>query len=334
MAPSSSEQQVPEGLARLGEGIFLSSKPPPPPPSTARQLEEDAKGDHVVILFGWMAAQLRYVNKYATELYAGHTVLIVLGGPADFFSAATATSRPHLAPSLAPLVTALRAEGCLQAAADPYQPPASKSSSETAILKRAKLSSEGSRENRKVLCHVFSNGGCLQLWSLQKMLDKQGLQLNLLATAIDSAPSGFRPSLTDGVFAFTAHIKSRFLRAVMRPIAALVLILTSLVARLCGVQAWNLKAKEALLRGDLYLPGGVPKLFVYSRADKLVNWKGIESVIGEAEGLGQRVHKLFFEDSEHVRHLVSYKKEYVAALENLVKEATAAAPSAAGRATK
>ena len=238
----------------------------------------------LILIFGWMGGNIRYVKKYA-ELYEGHMVVITTGVTSDFIHAALAGHRTQLS-SLAPLVELLAAEGCL-------------------------------RKGRRTFIHLFSNGGCLRFWSLQQHLDAtQSKKIDIIGLVVDSAPTGSNTvRLTDGVTAFTASIQSPLVRWLARPLVAIALILLVSLTKLFGLRPWHLKASDALITDN-----HAPLLFIFSKADKLVGYKGIEHVINDFHAKGLQVEKLAFDDSEHVKHLMKYPNEYKSAVKRLLNK--------------
>lgn len=237
----------------------------------------------IVIIFGWMGGEIRYVKKYA-DLYEGHLVVIVTGDTSDFIRAAAAAGFQHVDNTLRPLMKLLTAEGCFAG-------------------------------SRRCFLHAFSNGGCLRLWGLQRTLySSKAKRLDVIGICIDSAPTGSgQKKLTDGVTAFTASIRSPFWRSVARPFVAACLIFLTFITTLLGVTPWHVKTKDALMYDK-----EAPKLFIFSKVDKLVNWQGIESVIEELKTRGHVVEKILFDDSEHVKHLIKHPSEYAEAVKRLL----------------
>jgi hypothetical protein len=258
----------------LSQGIFVR-----------RPVDESSSSLPIVIIFGWMGGDIRYVKKYA-DLYDGHMVVIVCGGSLDFIRPAASFGYRFSDGTLLPLTKLLASEGCF-----------------------------AGQSSRRCFIHLFSNGGCLRLWSLQQSLYSQkGRRLDVKGMVIDSAPTGGeQPRLTDGVTAFTAGIKNPLLRSLARPFFAIALVTLTLITRLLGITPWHLKARDTLIYDK------APKLFVYSKMDKMVNYRGIDRVIEEVKAKGHSVEKLFFEDSEHVKHLLKYPKEYSDAVKRLLE---------------
>ncbi|CAJ0633286.1 13560_t:CDS:2 [Entrophospora sp. SA101] len=61
-----------------------------------------------------------------------------------------------------------------------------------------------------------------------------------------------------------------------------------------------------------------PRLFIYSKADKLIPYKKIEDIIEKSKRSGFKTTTLRFEDSEHVRHWLTHKQEYEKTLDNFL----------------
>ncbi|KAJ3510688.1 hypothetical protein NLJ89_g4526 [Agrocybe chaxingu] len=128
------------GIVPIGKGIYLSRKP-----KDDIDVESEVAAPTVILLFGWMGAQLPHLLKYIKvydELYPQATK-IVIRSEASFFW----TIKKRKNAYLAPVVEALEALGCL---------PPRKSSS--ALVRNGTIDPVLPPPKPRVLVHVFSNG--------------------------------------------------------------------------------------------------------------------------------------------------------------------------------
>jgi pimeloyl-ACP methyl ester carboxylesterase len=176
-----------------------------------------------------------------------------------------------------------------------------------------------------LVIHAFSNAG---FWSTRALLDAlpPALRAEHRATILDSAP-GFPARVTPR---FTAKYASRamlpgLLAALrMRP-AHTHRWLTPPVAALLGL--WHLVAPAQVrfmgssLDAMRAAHARVPLLLVWGGQDELVPAAHVERFAADAAHAGVPVERLHFPDGRHVAHLVSHRREYLAAIADFLARA-------------
>ncbi|KAJ3416318.1 hypothetical protein HDV05_002258 [Chytridiales sp. JEL 0842] len=261
----------------------------------------------VVLLCGWMGGALRHVSKYA-QYYQdnGYDVIVALCTHEDTFSFKTASR------NLKPLIP---------------------------LLEEYKVLTSSPGDSR-VIVHVFSNGGCYMLNTLNMMLnngtipetpptpfqpkeeqeeskallkgDDMGTYQTLRTSAVilDSCPGKFH-RIHNNVRAFSTFVSTPWIRTYLwKPVLYILFaILMTLQRFRRRPPAVAIAAKNAV--STLHpLPG--PRLFLYSKADELVHWEDTKEWVDEArrEKGGMLVREKVWEDAEHVGIARRYRDEY------------------------
>ncbi|KAJ6509740.1 hypothetical protein DFH09DRAFT_999766 [Mycena vulgaris] len=259
-------------LQELGEDIHISY---------GNRTKTNSKGDpRVVIIFGWMDAPLRLVEKYATNHrlhWPSSDIIIVQSHPAFIWS-----SEKKRADILRPLASYLISTiYCL-----PRGPSGG------------------------ILLHVLSNGGGFQLVTLSKVLVssessvvRTGESIRL-ATILDSTPgTGEYSSLLATV---TTGVKSAGVRTILTiPVSMLYLALR---LRFVVMGEGNLFTRLHLgLQGEEILPLTVtqaPRVYIYSATDSMVPAESVEKHISvlrkSSHSFDIEVEK--FTGSQHILH--------------------------------
>lgn len=172
---------------------------------------------------------------------------------------------------------------------------------------RSIMGEDGGDSNRpEMLVHVFSNGGSTALKHLYELYAKSARQgespaLPSHVTIFDSAPGRFQWSRS--VTAFTmgvarSHFFVRlFVRVMAHLMSAVYWILTVPWGRAGFLErtwlAHNVKTKNSTEVGRTY---------VYSKEDKLVNYKDVEEHAAQAREQGYKVTLEEFQGTAHVAH--------------------------------
>jgi hypothetical protein len=118
--------------------------------------------------------------------------------------------------------------------------------------------------------------------------------------------------LTNFVRAFSALIKNPLMRFRMRAFLTLfysiwyaALTLQSLLYRLFFRRppAGLFEGMTKTILSPSLLPKSAPRVFIYSKSDKLVGWKDVEDFAGRCEWEGVKVVRERYERTGHVNHL-------------------------------
>ncbi|KAF5342473.1 hypothetical protein D9611_001265 [Ephemerocybe angulata] len=282
------------GLTAVANGVYV--KRPIHGDSNVPALEQPT----VIIIFGWADASLRHIAKYTRkydELYASATQIVVTCQSSTLFMPQIMLRR-----GLEPVVEILQAVGCLDGQKD--HPP-------------------------RILAHIFSDGGSSQMAVLSNMLQDQAKALGSFehssppcAVIFDSCPS-------NGGMAQAQKVLSMSIRnPVLYHLAIAVYSVQNLVdgtlKAVFGVQTFPEAALDALNRPSIlpWFSKASPRLYIYSKADRLVHYAGVEMHAGTGRKLGLDVRMVHFEDSPHIRHAVTDSARYWGAVRKLWEEAT------------
>ncbi|GAA5977917.1 hypothetical protein JCM5350_006266 [Sporobolomyces pararoseus] len=318
-------------LRPLSKSVFYLPAPPPPspspttssstsnPPSTATPRDDPS----LLVVFGWMDAQLRHVEKYLTsyrQLFPTSPILLLQSSQKGFYSS---KNQLETRKAFGPAVE---------------------------MIKNQQLQQEENKGKGGMLVHVFSNGGCMSLkWLNQELASSSSSLSNssisshsektpLLSTSTSPSPStktattyplsGTRAIIFDScpgkasllvtLRAFSAPIRNKFLKFGAMGFLAIFHSLISL---------YNLILRKPPILNRLYsylneptsLPP-VPRLYLYSKIDELIPYKDVEAHARQAEEeLGIKVKKEKFEKTSHVGHMRGDPERYWKSVEELWK---------------
>jgi len=295
---SLNEQVKQAGFVTVGEGVYLNTPPKDGDAMiTSDSVPEDGPDSHpdVILIFGWMGSSFRPLSHYAkgyANLYPGAAQIIVQSYPSYFWELPWTRDK-----RVAPVVEALKETGFL-------------------------TNSDAHIPRRKILTHIFSNGGALQATTLSSVLRKSGYhppaQANPARSAVffDSVP---------GVGNF-GTIKRAFTLAVPDPFwRALALLymysfiigegVTSFWLSPFGYPPPTLKRMKEALEEPAFLPWvsrGTPRTYVWSKGDEIVPWWEVKRHAARVREykVSERVRDEEFEGSAHVAHMVKDRKRY------------------------
>ncbi|KAM0789137.1 hypothetical protein ACM66B_003190 [Microbotryomycetes sp. NB124-2] len=280
-------------LIRLAKDVYLA-RPSPIVNAAAGSPSNSTGGPRLVVLLGWMDAQLKHLDKYVqgySNLYPQATVLVVQTHQTAFYS-----SSHKLKTNLKPVVEHIRQEFPL-VKAGPESP---------------------------VLVHTFSNGGCFGLSAINQLLldddqgsrtgqdtqERQGLLqggdeeddivtrgMPARAFVFDSCPGS--SSLKIMIRAFTAPIRNMWLKVPASGLVAIAFLVGKLV---CFIK----RQPDVLTRTAQYLNQSLPprpRLYLYSQTDLLIPARDVERHAADAKMRGVRdVDMHNFGKSMHVSH--------------------------------
>ncbi|CAE6537685.1 unnamed protein product [Rhizoctonia solani] len=246
-----------------------------------------AKAPPVILLFGWMDAQLQHLYKYTEQynkIYPGATQILVRTHQTHFWKSESANRA-----SVFPVIKLLRDAG---------------------------ISEHTTAEKSGLLVHTFSNGGALSQNTLARAI-AGSLPSNATTSALpaqafiyDSLPGILDLRIT--TMAFTALIRSPALRSLAKPVAGLIYILGSVWRHTFGLVFGQKEDMFAQLHRELneprLLPQNVPRTYIYSDVDEIIPSSSVEGhakkareLIGEGAG-SELVRLVKFEGSMHVAH--------------------------------
>ncbi|XP_038650160.1 transmembrane protein 53 [Scyliorhinus canicula] len=174
-------------------------------------------------------------------------------------------------------------------------------------------------EEHPILFHVFSNGGCMLYRHIVELLcnktETYFNKLNVVGTIFDSAPGN--RNLQGGIRALYTVLGSStnvFVKCIAIP--AFILFVFLKVVLYPVTQFISLSCYDAL-KVD---PSRWPQLFFYSKSDKIIPYKDIETMIKVRKLLDIQVQSVDFNTSQHVSHFREFPDEYSAKCIGFLKD--------------
>lgn len=137
------------------------------------------------------------------------------------------------------------------------------------------------------------------------------------ALVIDSSPSAgnFRTL----PLAFTIAIRNPVVLAIVGAFISLIHALRLSIYMVSGVETLGLAYPKMLLRPRVlpWTNSQTPRLYIFSKKDKLVPWKDIQQHVLAAKASGLNVRCEIFEESRHVAHMLYDPERYWASIQNV-----------------
>ncbi|RDW71200.1 hypothetical protein BP6252_07763 [Coleophoma cylindrospora] len=263
-----------EGFTRMNSTVYYYDPKSTTPTS---KLSEPS----IILLFPWMNAQVRHINKYVQaylSLYPTSKILVTMTDTIHVTISSTAACIARIQPVLEVLAA--------------RQP------------------------DEKVLLHSFSNGGATTVALVAKEYAKATQQpLPVTRMVLDSSPGkatyaatvrAFAVSLPDNIFArFFGHV-------LLHLFLGSYLVTNKLLGR---------ENPVAMVRRDLNNPALVslatPRLYIYSEGDQMVHWRYVEEHAREAEEKGYVARLERFGNTPHAGHLIGGADRYWSAVRGL-----------------
>ncbi|CAA7262229.1 unnamed protein product [Cyclocybe aegerita] len=281
----------PPKLQKLNSQLFLLEP--------GGHVPDSSPNPAVVLVFSWMDASLKNVQKYSDKLASLFpTSKIILSMMTSDFYWASQRSREE---SIRPILSVLRWEH------------------EHGTLRRG------------IFLHMMSNAGGIQLAVLRKLLAQSPLTLDYhppVALSLDSLPGD--NGLESALLSFAPQ--NPIFRFLSLPFLTTLYGIFYAFSRLRGDRPLFAEIREAVAAADTLpsiteapVPGttsSVPRLYVYSEADRVVLAKHVKRAIEEAIEKGYDVRVERFEKSAHVAHARADPERYWKAVEELWVRAT------------
>ncbi|KAG2132949.1 hypothetical protein DEU56DRAFT_889024 [Suillus clintonianus] len=263
-----------EGFSMIGTEVYL------------RDIREqgqdlDTTSPNVILIFGWMGAQFRHLRNYThayTKLYPNASQIVVRCNTDMLWTTISTRER-----RLMPVIDALEALHCLPSSSAQRRP--------------------------RILTHVFSNGGSLQVTCLSHMLQQKygsaSVQGPLTSALIlDSCPTITR--LKALKLALSAIVRNPIVRYIVLTFAHVMYFVRFGLSLLLGSQMMLVADVHTDMWNPCVLPWmGIhtPRLYLFSRKDKLILWQEVMHHAKTAKERGMDVRCELFEESEHVMHI-------------------------------
>ncbi|CAL1291013.1 unnamed protein product [Larinioides sclopetarius] len=165
-------------------------------------------------------------------------------------------------------------------------------------------------DKHPIFFHVFSNGGAtVYRYVSELMRKKHPNDFQIKGCIFDSCPAKVRASgfvratlaMTDG------SLVKRYMIAFVALVRAMILgvysaLLSFFTGKINYYLLWNALLEE---------PNICPQLFLFSKTDNVCCWDTIQEFADYRKKKGVDVKVVLFEESEHVKHLVKYRDEYL-----------------------
>lgn len=236
-------------------------------PSRALRTPHDPASPKLILLFGWLGARLRHVQKYATgyhQLYPSSPIIIVRSFHSD-----------------------LR----------PFSKFAQEFHSLTVLLQLHDV--DLTKAGNRVLIQSFSNGGCWSTSALINKLPSSGI-LRPQTMIFDSCPGRARYSVFIRAFIHAGNLT--FLgKLVYTPVITLVYFLYKFLCRIRGKDPFGERRREMLhhIRSNV-------RVYIYSKEDRLISYNDILTHAKQVRDYYQGHDTVICEEfigSDHVAHL-------------------------------
>lgn len=264
------------GFESLGNSLWLSQATSAEDLATTNPAN-DSIG--LVIVCAWMGAAPKHIAKYTAQhrlLFPAAQILVLQSEPLDVAWRSDNSQIKRFAPA-------------------------------RAIIRA--FTSEGTRGSQHILLHSFSNGGAQTACQLATQIRSEtGEVLPLRASILDSSPGG--ATLSRGVTAFAASLpKNGPLRWLGMALIYVALCSLLLSIWMMGKEGFFDQIRRRLNDPSLFDPKA-PRLYMYSKTDKLVAWQDVEDHAVNAKLADFDVRAELFDGSEHVAHAMSDKGRY------------------------
>jgi len=288
--PSHNSYMTGAGFITVGKHVYLRPGQRDVDISAAHTA---TKGPTVILIFGWMSAQLPHLHKYTqyySDVYPQATQILVRI-PAAFFLNTEKTNESLLAPA----VEELEAAGCIAP---------SKSGGFVDV-----------KEPPRILVHAFSNGGGSGLVALGRVLSRFTPSQRLTSVIVlDSCPAA--GDLSSVVKAFTSSIRSTLLRAVVIFFVFLTFCYQTLRHLFFSIPHTLDALNDSLLDPHVlpWVDKRTPRLYIFSKNDELVPWQKVMAHAEKAKELGMDVRMRVYEHTSHVAHMRADPETYWSAI--------------------
>ena len=247
-------------------------------------------GPSLVVLCTWMAASRKHIAKYTQQYrhqYPEAEILVVESGVAEMVYRTNSSQQARLQPA-------------------------------RHVLLSHTSENPQSHGQRQAVLHVFSNGGSQCAIQLLTTLPEHIRLQVFRAIVFDSCPGTATYQRT--VHAITlAMPKFPLMTYLGLPILHIVLCLIFLALFVTRAEDVITRLRRQLNDHKLFSPD-VPRLYIYSKADRLVPYQDVKRHVEDARIKGYRASsEVLFEDSAHCAHAMAHKERYWAAVAELLE---------------
>ncbi|KAI2615180.1 hypothetical protein GGR54DRAFT_614312 [Hypoxylon sp. NC1633] len=162
----------------------------------------------------------------------------------------------------------------------------------------------------EILAHIFSNGGSATARIIYQLFSSQtNLAFPLHAAVYDSCPGLYSFSSLYNVF--MTSFPKRLIRLVAAPfVTAFIVCLWIWHNPLRVISGEDFLSRNSRAHNDMDLVKQTNRLYIYGRADVMVDWKHVETHAEQAAAKGLMVRREVFENSPHVSHMRTDGERY------------------------
>jgi hypothetical protein len=175
-----------------------------------------------------------------------------------------------------------------------------------------------SKEDPQILLHLYSNGGANIATSLAYFYNQNfGAPLPITALVLDSAPgvATYRRSIAAMSVGLPRFILLRILGLIVIHFLCVVMWITHHIFKQENAIS---QIRKQLIDPTLF-PLSAPRVYVYSKTDRMVGWKDVEYNAHLAKQNGYEVSTEMYENTEHVGHLRQDPQRYWAVVKSVLR---------------
>ena len=160
-----------------------------------------------------------------------------------------------------------------------------------------------------VLVHHSSNGGANQVIEFARGWKAEyGEMLPMRVQIFDSGPA--EGSWSKSHAAISASLPRSFVWRVFGSALVHLLLVSIFVFDKVTGTGNRLRTLCSQLNNPVLFKLVTPRVYLYSKADKMVDWEDVEAHADEAEAKGYKVQRVRFEKSPHVGHIMEDAEKY------------------------
>ena len=251
----------------------------------------DAGDPILIILCTWMAASRKHIAKYTSgyqHIFPTSRILVIESQPADILYRPTRQQAKRLI-SAVNVMESVTTRDC---------------------------ATDDKKQQEAMLLITMSDGGVNSSISLANALSLVHGKptVPVQAHVIDSAPSLTHPQ--KGVMAFSMNLPKTFLLR-MLGLLNMYLFLSLLYVRFLFSDSALFEVNRRHLNAGKVLAKNTSRLYIYSEADELTDWREVEQHADQASACGYPVKKLKFEKSAHCAHVMGDGDAYWSGIKKL-----------------
>ncbi|XP_043941276.1 transmembrane protein 53 isoform X2 [Protopterus annectens] len=163
-------------------------------------------------------------------------------------------------------------------------------------------------QKNPVMFHIFSNGGSMVYRYITELHQShsQFSSLNIIGTVFDSGPGG--KNVVGAAKALNVVLKSTS-NVVVRYITLSFYVFLIVILRVFLYPLTKLIHEDhySVMSND---QSRSPQLYLYSRGDKVINYRHVENLVKKRQQMGVPVQSIDFVTSEHVNHYREFPDDY------------------------